>query len=260
MTSRAKLHFDSGGTLRQGVCGILGRVTQTSTAVTCVLCLSRIPAPTWEPPPATKARYGRRGLSRDDVRVIERSKGGDDSDRREGWATAEAAICALAEAHDAGAALSSSGSAEERFRFHGGSAPKSGPTAAMMQLASVARVRVVLEACCALTAPGALGWLPLEIVVSIVVTRVAGLPARRGRRGAVVLREPCTLERVAEVATERTGIHVSREVAGTIVRLVMRGVDSRLREAGLIYGKPRAVRQAADGEWAPRRKHGDEQA
>lgn len=247
--------------MRIGVCGIMGRVTSLHAAVTCRLCLSRVPVEPWTAPPPGPAHVGARELSVADARVVERSRGGVDHDRREGWVDARAAICAWAEAHDAGTTLLSSSSDGERF---GGATPqqsRGGETAAMAQAASVVAVARALDG--AYTETLVLGEVRLVPLAqrTILETRVAGRPIRRGLRRDCVVRVECSAEETAEQIATVTGQPVTARHVAIVVRAGLDAVDRALRERArpLLWGAPRGKAEPA-AEWRPRRKHGEQEA
>lgn len=250
--SRARIHLDAGGDTRIGVCGVMGRVTSTASAVTCRLCLARIPVPAWEVPPAEPARYGARELSRADEIVVRRSMAGVDHQRREGWVDARAAICAWAEAHDAGSLLMTSSSSTDRFGSRARGAARGSETAAMAATAHVARVASALETAYADTlVAGEVRLVPLA-QRAILEMRVAGRAIRRGLRRDCVVRVECSAEETAEHLAAITGQPVTARHVALVVRHGLDAVDATLRARGLLFGRPRGERSEPAAEWTPR--------
>lgn len=251
-------------------------VTLERGAVTCKACarmLDRAAPPEAEPETFDAEPYpARRGpqLTQRELRIVERSKAGDDGWRDGAWGTVHGALEAWAQAVDAGALQL--GSTSDPARFERG-APRGGcvrpqVTAAMSALEHVADVERALAR--AFVAPRVFAARTVkrvdgsEVSYAAVVLdvaaqrailehRVCGRRVRRGRRGDAIVRVACPAEDLAEQVSRSLGLDLETVTAHQIGRVVREGLDrveAQLHARGVVRAlrRTRVERAEVEGE------------
>lgn len=203
---RARVHYSAStsSTIRIGVCGIMGAVTDVREAVTCTLCRARLPAPPFEPSPPRAIARGAHTLTLEEERIIERSRLGDDAVSGPRWRSLAAAFELWAAVRDEPTPIRGTW----RDPAEGGPSSTRGGSGRDDVIAvdiALAQSFSAVEQVRGRALPGHLCRLVLQL-------RVAGEPVRKRvkSKGAVRLRQPCTEERVAELVEQHLGLAVSR--------------------------------------------------